>query len=154
MKKIINIDVRDVAFVANGALPLRFMQETDKDLFEIAMPILNALIPVAQVLLPVMENKKNKKDDLVTNSMMAALASEIDLEKILYKLSALDVMTLVYVMAKEGNPEIKDMMAWYASFDRLPAYEILKELIPLLTETFRSKVKSKNAKAAAAAAEA
>lgn len=153
MKKIINIDGRDVAFEVNGALPLRFMQETGKDLFEIAIPFINALMPAVKGLAPVVLSKpKNKSEKDILNAHLGEILESIDFETLLYKFSALDVMTLVYVMAKEANKDINpDMAEWYADFDTLPAYKILKELIPLIIETFGSKVQPKNVEAAAGA---
>lgn len=147
MKKIINIDGRDVAFVANGALPLRFMQETGKDLFEIAMPIIGSIVPLLPKFLPLLYDKKAKDKEVET--MLVDSLGEINLDSLFYQIKAWDIMTLVYVMAKEGNKDIDEMVEWYESFDSLPAYSILKELFPMLIKTFGSKVEPKNAQAAA-----
>lgn len=116
MEKIILIDGRKVTFKADGATPLRYRTEFQRDYFADIIKLTNAL------------------KDVTTG--------EIDYQN----LDTGIFSDIIYLLAKTADKEIGDIYEFYGSFDSFPVFEVFGEVQELLLsnmQTIAKKTKKK-----------
>ena len=130
MEKIINIDGKDVKFSANASFPLIFKRQFGYD-------ILTKLTPLIAEVLHSLDGL-DLSEDLTLNTSLAG-----DILEGVYSLELVDLINLVWCMAKTANPEIDEPEKWLAQFDEFPLYDIGKELAGLIVPSLITKKKLK-----------
>ncbi|PEA86640.1 hypothetical protein [Bacillus thuringiensis] len=114
MQKTIVIDGKDIQLKVTGATPIRYGAEFGKDYF-------------ADVL------------------KLGALEELADIQNMDYtKLDRLDTGVLynvIYIFAKEADPNISEQFTWLASFDEFPVFDIVAEVQELLVKTMSTRKK-------------
>lgn len=113
MEKTITIDGKQVRFKVNGATPLRYKAQFQKDYFKEILK-----------LAPLEALQGQKKKPLNTKDLEA-----IDFE-VFYNMS--------WIMAKTADPSIADPIEWLEGFDEYPLADIIPELQDLLIASFHS----------------
>ena len=111
MEKVLTIDERKVTFKADGATPLRYRAEFNRDYFA---DIIN-----------------------ITNSLKDLSAGEADLSKVNTNIFS----DIIYLLAKTADKEIGDIFEWYGSFESFPVFEVFGELQELLLGNMQTIVK-------------
>jgi hypothetical protein len=114
MEKTITIDGKDILFKTNGALPLRYKTQFNKDYFKeiIRMSPLGNLDP---------QNLKSEDLELVDFEVFYNIA---------------------WVMAKTADPSIPDPIKWLETFDEFPIVEIFPQLQSLMESSFKTTKKN------------
>lgn len=125
MNKIINIDGRDVKLKVNGSFLLRYKMKYKRDAFKDIIELVDGI----------------KLNDLSDNNK-----ENLDLEFKLAKNLDLDLFfRLLHMMAKTGNPDITDdVIEWCSSFDNLPIFNLLQDIIELLVSSIYGESQKKN----------
>lgn len=123
MEKIINIDGRDVKLMVNGGFLIKYKTRYKRD----------ALQDIMKIFENVNSNEvENLEDDLT--AQFRAMQS-IDLE-IFYR--------ILHMMAKTGNPDITDdVEEWCSSFDNLPVFDLMEDIIELFLSSMTSDIQKK-----------
>lgn len=123
MEKIINIDGRDVKLKVNGGFLIKYKTRYKRD----------ALQDIMKIFENVNSNElENLEDDLT--SQFRAMQS-IDIE-IFYR--------ILHMMAKTGNPDITDdVEEWCCSFDNLPVFDLMEDIIELFLSSMTSNIQKK-----------
>lgn len=121
MRKVINIDGRDVGFKASASIVYKYQSYFKKDLLKIIMPVIKSLMPAVE--------SGTLNDETALNAL-----EQIEL---------IDMYNLIWVMAKLDNNDISQPEEWYDSFEQFPALEILKELFEILLPSMFTTEESK-----------
>lgn len=123
MEKIINIDGRDIKLKVNGGFLIKYKTRYKRD----------ALQDIMKIFENVNSNElENLEDDLT--SQFRAMQS-IDIE-IFYR--------ILHMMAKTGNPDITDdVEEWCCSFDNLPVFDLMEDIIELFLSSMTSNIQKK-----------
>lgn len=123
MEKIINIDGRDIKLKVNGGFLIKYKTRYKRD----------ALQDIMKIFENVNSNElENLEDDLT--SQFRAMQS-IDIE-IFYR--------ILHMMAKTGNPDITDdVEEWCCSFDNLPVFDLMEDIIELFLSSMTSDIQKK-----------
>lgn len=116
MEKTIIIDDKAVLFKTNGAIPLRYKAQFQRDYFKDILK-----------MLPVSKLKGKKKDELDVK----------DLEVIDFEV----FYNIAWVLAKTGNPEIPEPITWLSGFEEFPIGDIMPEIQDLMIATLQSSKK-------------
>ena len=111
MEKVLTIDERKVTFKADGATPLRYRAQFNRDYF-------------ADII-------------SITNSLKDLNTGEADLSKI----NTTIFSDIIYLLAKTADKEIGDIFDWYGSFDSFPVFEVFGELQELMMANMQQTVK-------------
>lgn len=99
-EKILTIDSREVKFTVDGAFPLTYREETNRDYFT---DVFGLITKFQQI---------QRGDDGELNS------------DVLYD--------IIYLLAKNANPDITAKLQWFKSFGAFPVMDIFTELQDLL----------------------
>lgn len=120
MEKILTYNGRQVRFKSTAALPLRYKNQTGRDLLADLSAVLSCWRP-------------GKGED------SGAFSKDVDLSL---------VYDIIWAMAKTADPELPPPLEWLDTFeDGLPAFAWFGELAGLMTASFGGTLK--NPKAAA-----
>lgn len=122
MQKTIIIDGQEVKFKASASIVYRYKAQFNKDLLDIAMPL------VSTVLAGYQEGK---------------IDFEALIEKAAYTLELTDLYNLIWVMAKTGDNSIPEPIEWYDKFEVFPGIDIAKELFEILLPSMLTTEESK-----------
>jgi hypothetical protein len=115
MEKTILIDGKQIRFKTNGATPLRYKAQFQKDYFKEIMK-----------LMPLGKLGKSKKD-----------ADVKDLEALDFEV----FYNMAWIMAKTADPTIPEQMLFFEQFDEFPMAEVIPELQDLMLASFQSSKK-------------
>ena len=99
-EKILTIDSREVKFIVDGAFPLTYREETNRDYFQDVFKIITSF-----------------------QAIQKGAAIELNSD-VLYD--------IIYLLAKNANPDILPKLQWYKSFGVFPVMDIFTELETLL----------------------
>lgn len=116
MEKTIEIDGKQIRFKSNGATPLRFKAQFQKDFFKEILK----MIPLAQL------EGKDPKDIGVE-----------DIESINFEV----FYEIAWVMAKTADPTIPEPLTWLDEFDEFPIADLIPELQDLMASAFHTSKK-------------
>jgi hypothetical protein len=116
LEKTVTIDGKQVKFKTNGATPLRYKAQFQKDYFKEILK----MAPLQNI------SKKNKKDIDVKD--LEALDFEV-------------FYNIAWIMAKTANPTIPEPILWLEQFDEFPMVEIIPELQDMLLASIESSKK-------------
>lgn len=122
MEKIINIDAREVKLKVNGGFLIQYKIKYGRD----------ALKDIIKMLDGLNLNSIDKSDDL---NMQVSIMQKIDLD-LFYR--------MLHMMAKTANPDIEeDYVKWCSSFDNLPVFDLINDLVELLMSSMTSSYQKK-----------
>ena len=135
MEKTITIDGKEVRFKASASFPLIYKANFNVDILTIIMPLLSEVIGSAEGMF----TKDSFKDGslvLTPETISTALEG-------VYSLELIDIMNLLWTMAKCADDEIPEPMKWFGEFDEFPIVDIAVQVFPMLFESLFSKKKLK-----------
>lgn len=110
MDKTIIIDGRQVTFRKTGGTAMRYKRQFGREL--------NSDLSAIYMMLPSVE-KQLKTDK--TAAAVAFLGIETEW-----------MYDILFIMAQQANPEIKNEIEWLDSFDNINIWEVFFELLPML----------------------
>lgn len=113
MEKILTIDGRQVKFKSTGAFLLKYKAQFKRDALKDVFRLIDAF-----------DQKKGTIKDI----------EALDLE-VFYN--------IIWTLAKTADPNIPPPIEWLDGFSVFPLYEILPEVMDLITSSFTSEVSSK-----------
>lgn len=116
MEKTIVVGGKEIRFKTNGATPLRYKAQFQKDYFKEIMK----LMPLSNLA------EKNKKNVNVKD--LEALDFEV-------------FYNIAWIMAKTADPSIPEPMLFFEQFDEFPIVEVIPELQDLIFASFQSSKK-------------
>ena len=129
MIKTITIDGKEVQFKASASFPLVYKANFNADILTIIMPLIAELLDG-------LDDEMVKGGQLeLTPSTLASM-----LEKV-YSLELVDIMNLIWTLAKCADSSIPEPEKWYAEFDEFPIFDVAVEVFPMLFESLFSKKK-------------
>lgn len=135
MEKTITIDGKEVRFKATASFPLLYKANFNADILTIIMPLLSEVIGGASGMVTE-ETFKNGSILLTPETISMALEG-------VYSLELIDVMNLLWTMAKCADDEIPEPMKWFGQFDEFPIVDIAIQVFPMLFSSLLSKKKLK-----------
>jgi hypothetical protein len=116
MEKTIVIDGKKIGFKTNGATPLRYKAQFQRDYFKEILK----LAPLEKL-----QKKKNKE---ITPSDLDALDFEV-------------FYNIAWTMAKTYDPTIPEPLEWLETFEEFPIAEIIPQLQDLMVSSFQTSKK-------------
>lgn len=128
MIKAINVGEKELTLSTNIFFAFNFKNQFGYDVLTVVLPI------ISQIL----ENMRLSAEDLSENQI-------VDLSAIVDGISGLelvDLIGLIWAMAKTNDPTIPPPEQWLKQFDEFPIYDILKEVIPDLMQSAVTKKKT------------
>jgi hypothetical protein len=129
MIKTITIDGKEVQFKASASFPLVYKANFNADILTIIMPLIAELLDG-------LDDEAMKGGQLeLTPSTLAGM-----LEKV-YSLELVDIMNLIWTLAKCADSSIPEPEKWYGEFDEFPIFDVAVEVFPMLFESLFSKKK-------------
>lgn len=129
MIKTITIDGKEVQFKASASFPLVYKANFNVDILTIIMPLIAELLDG-------LDDEAMKGSQLeLTPSTLAGM-----LEKV-YSLELVDIMNLIWTLAKCADSAIPEPDKWYGDFDEFPIFDVAVEVFPMLFESLFSKKK-------------
>jgi hypothetical protein len=135
MEKTITIDGKEVRFKATASFPLLYKANFNVDVLTIIMPLLSEVIGGASGMVT-KETFKNGSLLLTPETISMALEG-------VYSLELIDVMNLLWTMAKCADDEIPDPVKWFGQFEEFPVVDIAIQVFPMLFSSLLSKKKLK-----------
>lgn len=133
MEKTITIDGKEVRFKASASFPLIYKANFNVDILTIIMPLLSELLGSMD---DIVSDKTLKEGTLeLTPSALSEMLENV------YSLELIDVMNLLWTMAKCADDKIPDAMKWFGEFDEFPIVDIAVQVFPMLFESLFSKKK-------------
>lgn len=133
MEKTITIDGKEVRFKASASFPLIYKANFNVDILTIIMPLLSEVIGSADEMFTE-DSFKDGTLVLTPETISTALEG-------VYSLELIDIMNLLWTMAKCADPEIPEPMKWFGEFDEFPIIDIAVQVFPMLFESLFSKKK-------------
>lgn len=133
MEKTITIDGKEVRFKASASFPLIYKANFNVDILTIIMPLLSEVIGSAEGMFTE-DSFKNGSLVLTPETISTALEG-------VYSLELIDIMNLLWTMAKCADSEIPEPMRWFGQFDEFPIVDIAIQVFPMLFESLFSKKK-------------
>lgn len=133
MEKTITIDGKEVRFKATASFPLIYKANFNVDILTIIMPLLSEIIGGAEGMFTE-DSFKDGSLVLTPETISTALEG-------VYSLELIDIMNLLWTMAKCADPEIPEPMKWFGQFDEFPIVDIAIQVFPMLFESLFSKKK-------------
>lgn len=135
MEKTITIDGKEVRFKASASFPLIYKANFNVDILTIIMPLLSELLGSMD---DIVSDKTLKEGTLeLTPSALSEMLENV------YSLELIDVMNLLWTMAKCADDKIPDPLKWFGEFDEFPIFDVAIEAFPMLFESLFSKKKLK-----------
>jgi hypothetical protein len=117
MEKTIIIDGKEVLFKTNGAVPLRYKAQFQKDYFKDIFK-----------MMPGSKTKVKKNAEKVDVKDLEALDFEV-------------FYNIAWVFAKTANPAIPEPITWLSGFEEFPIGDIFPELQELMIATLQTSKK-------------
>lgn len=133
MEKTITIDGKEVRFKASASFPLIYKANFNVDILTIIMPLLSEVIGGAEGMFT--------KDSFKDGSLIITPETISTALEGVYSLELIDVMNLLWTMAKCADSEIPEPMKWFGQFDEFPTVDIAVQVFPMLFESLFSKKK-------------
>lgn len=135
MEKTITIDGKEVRFKATASFPLIYKANFNVDVLTIIMPLLSEVIGGASGMVT---EETFKTGSLLLTPETISMALEG-----VYSLELIDIMNLLWTMAKCADDEIPDPVKWFGEFDEFPIIDIAVQVFPMLFSSLLSKKKLK-----------
>lgn len=135
MEKTITIDGKEVRFKASASFPLIYKANFNVDILTIIMPLLSEVIGGAEGMFTE-DSFKDGSLVLTPETISTALEG-------VYSLELIDIMNLLWTMAKCADDEIPEPMKWFGQFDEFPIVDIAIQVFPMLFSSLLSKKKLK-----------
>ena len=133
MEKTLIIDGKEVRFKASASFPLIYKANFNVDILTIIMPLLSEIIGGAEGMFTE-DSFKDGTLILTPETISTALEG-------VYSLELIDVMNLLWTMAKCADDEISEPTKWFGGFDEFPVIDIAVQVFPMLFESLFSKKK-------------
>lgn len=133
MIKTIVIDGKEVQFKASASFPIIYKANFNVDILTVIMPLISDVLEGMDDLLSeniVKDGKLNFKP-----SDLAAILENV------YSLELVDIMNLIWTLAKCADKEIPEPEKWFEQFDEFPVIDIAVEVFPTLFTSLFSKKK-------------
>ena len=132
MIKTITIDEKEVQFKASASFPLVYKANFNSDILTIIMPLIAELLD-------------GLDDEMVKGGQVELTPSTLAgmLEKV-YSLELVDIMNLIWTLAKCADSSIPEPDKWYGDFEEFPIFDVAVEVFPMLFESLFSKKKLSN----------
>lgn len=129
MIKTITIDGKEVQFKASASFPLVYKANFNVDILTIIMPLLSEVL-------------QGLSDETLTDGKIELKPSTLSamLENV-YSLELVDVMNLIWTLAKCADDTIAEPLKWFNEFNEFPIFDIAVELFPMFFESLFSKKK-------------
>lgn len=133
MLKTITIDGKEVQFKASASFPIIYKANFNSDILTVIMPLISELLEGLDDIL----SEDIVKDGAINlkSSDLASLLSNI------YALELVDIMNLLWTLAKCADKEIPEPVKWFDQFDEFPIIDIAAEVFPMLFTSLISKKK-------------
>lgn len=135
MLKTITIDGKEVQFKASASFPIIYKANFNADILTVIMPIMSEMLEGLDDIL----NEDLVKDGTINlkPSDLAALLENV------YTLEVVDIMNLLWTLAKCADKTIPEPSKWFEQFDEFPIFDIAQEVFPMLFTSLISKKKLK-----------
>lgn len=133
MLKTVKIDGKEVQFKASASFPLIYKAQFNVDILTIVMPLLSELLKSMDDLL-IKEATKDGEINLKP-SMLGDLLENV------YSLELVDIMGLLWSLAKCADDNIPEPIKWFSQFEEFPIIDIAVEVFPMLFTSLFSKKK-------------
>lgn len=133
MLKTITIDGKEVQFKASASFPIIYKANFNADILTVIMPIMSEMLEGLDDIL----NEDLVKDGTINlkPSDLAALLENV------YTLEVVDIMNLLWTLAKCADKTIPEPSKWFEQFDEFPIFDIAQEVFPMLFTSLISKKK-------------
>lgn len=127
------IDNKEVQFKASASFPIIYKANFNSDILTVIMPIISDLLKGMDDLL---------SEDLIKDGKLNLVPSDLAtmLENV-YSLELVDIMNLLWTLAKCADKEIPEPAKWFDDFDEFPIFDIAAEVFPMLFTSLISKKK-------------
>lgn len=135
MIKTIVIDGKEVQFKASASFPLVYKANFNADILTVIMPLISELLDGMDDILR--ESVKKDGNLELKPSTLSGLLQNV------YSLELIDIMNLLWTLAKCADDTIPEPMKWFEQFDEFPIVDIAVEVFPMLFESLFSKKKLK-----------
>ncbi len=135
MIKTITIDGKEVQFKASASFPLVYKANFNADILTVIMPLISELLDGMDDILK--ESVKKDGNIELKPSTLSGLLQNV------YSLELIDIMNLLWTLAKCADDTIPEPMKWFNQFDEFPVFDIAVEVFPMLFESLFSKKKLK-----------
>lgn len=132
MEKTIIIDGKEVKFKANASFPLIYKAQFGTDILTIFMPLLSETLKGFD---GIYERKETIKPSLIG-----------ELLENVYSLEMVDVLNMIWSMAKAADPGIEEPLKWFSQFNEFPVFDVGQELAEILIPSLVSKKKLESLK--------
>lgn len=128
MDKTIYISGRPVVFRKTAGTMLRYKRQFGRELYPDLIKIYD--------LFPVLRQYTDGKDEMTE-------AQKVELAKVMLGTETEWMYDILYIMAQQAEPSIRDELEWLDSFDDFNVFEIFIQLMPLIQ--MEQQVSPKNA---------
>lgn len=135
MEKTITIDGKEVRFKATASFPLIYKANFNVDVLTMIMPLISEVVGGADGMVT---EETFKTGSLLLTPETISMALEG-----VYSLELIDIMNLLWTMAKCADDEIPDPVKWFGEFDEFPIIDIAVQVFPMLFSSLLSKKKLK-----------
>lgn len=135
MLKTITIDEKEVQFKASASFPLVYKANFNADILTVIMPLISELLDGMDDILK--ESIKKDGNIELKPSTLSGLLQNV------YSLELIDIMNLLWTLARCADDTIPEPMKWFGQFDEFPIIDIAVEVFPMLFESLFSKKKLK-----------
>lgn len=119
MRKIVNIDGKDVKLVSNGATPILYKQEFGTDFFADLVKLIKS------------------SDSTELTELSYEQLNHMDLT-VFYR--------IIYIFARSGNNDINSMVDWLEEFDEFPIFDYLEEIMEMVQQLLSREKKGQGLK--------
>lgn len=133
MIKTITIDGKEVQFKASASFPIIYKANFNSDILTIIMPLIAELLKGMDDLLA-KDVIKDGKLNLIPSDLATMLEN-------VYSVELVDIMYLLWTLAKCADKEIPEPAKWFEQFDEFPIIDIASEVLPMLFTSLFSKKK-------------
>lgn len=116
MEKTITIDGKEIKFKTNGATPLRYKAQFQKDYFKEILKLSS------------LEKLAGKEKSEIDYNDLDALDFEV-------------FYNIAWIMAKTADPTIAEPVEWLEQFEEFPMADIIPELQDLMLASFQTSKK-------------
>lgn len=132
MIKTIVIDGKEVQFKASASFPLVYKANFNTDILSIILPLISEILDGLND-----ESVVDGKIDLKPSTLSGMLEN-------VYSLEIVDIMNLLWTLAKCADDTIPEPMKWFSQFDEFPIFDVAREVLPMLYDSLISKKKLGN----------
>lgn len=132
MIKTIIIDGKEVQFKASASFPLVYKANFNTDILTIILPL------VSEILDGLGDEAIVDGKIVVTPSALSGMLENV------YSLEYVDILNLLWTLAKCADETIPEPIKWFGQFDEFPIFDIGKEVFPMLFDSLISKKKLGN----------